>query len=87
MLQDIAKDVLHTWGYQATRRHSLERLVGAQRHAAASTNSHGPWGALESWVPFSEELVEAVVEDSATNLLDWRRPRTSEWAFPCPCAL
>jgi hypothetical protein len=62
------RDVLHTWGYRATRRHAVERLVGAQRHAAVSTKSNGPRGALESWVPFSEQLVESSIEDGAANL-------------------
>jgi hypothetical protein len=62
------RDVLHTWGSRATRRHAVERLVGAQRHAAVSTKSNSPRGALESWVPFSEQLVESSIEDGAANL-------------------
>jgi hypothetical protein len=61
-------DVLHTWGYQATRWHARARLVGAQRHVAASTKPNGPRGTLELWVPFSEQRVESLIEDSATNL-------------------
>jgi hypothetical protein len=62
------RDLLQNWGYEATRRHAIERLVGAQRHAAASAKSNGPRGTLESWVPFPEQLVESLIEDGATNL-------------------
>jgi hypothetical protein len=37
-------DVLHIWGWQATRRHALERLADAQRHTAASTKWHSENG-------------------------------------------
>src|SRR6266481_1678660 len=61
-------DVLHTWGYQTTRRHARERLVGAQRYAAASTKLNGPRRALESCIPFSEQLIESGIENGATHL-------------------
>jgi len=62
------RDVLHTWGYQTTKRHARERLVGAQRYAAASTKLNGPRRALESWIPFSEQLIESGIENGARQL-------------------
>jgi hypothetical protein len=59
--------VLQLWGRRVTRRRSPETLVASQRRAAPPTKPHCPRRALKSWVPFSEQVVESVVEDGTAH--------------------